>query len=320
MTSAALKKSINAITFTSDSQAKNLLQAVLTDMKTLRDAAGQVLTNSATYNLASLADGAGATTTVGVNGAQLGDFAFASHGVDLQGITMTAWVSAVDVVSVRFQNETAGTLDLASTTLRVMVVPKVIATAMMGALQGKATYDPASLLDATGATTTVTVTGAALGDLVFVSNGVDVQGILMTGYVSAADTVGVRFQNETAGTIDLASATIEARVVPAASFPTAMGGMLFGSAKYDAPSLVDAAGTTTTVTVQGAQMGDYAFVGHGVDLQGITMTAYVSAENTVSMRLQNESGGTLDLVSTTLKAYVLPQSQTSVIAPLSLVK
>ena len=39
---------------------------------------------------------------------------------DLQGITLTAWVSAADTVSVRFQNESGGALDLASGTIRVM--------------------------------------------------------------------------------------------------------------------------------------------------------------------------------------------------------
>jgi fructose-1,6-bisphosphatase/inositol monophosphatase family enzyme len=82
----------------------------------------EILYGSATYNLASLADGAGATTTVTVNGVALGDIVIGvSLGVDLQGILMTGYVSAANTVSVRFQNETAGTLDLASTTLRVLV-------------------------------------------------------------------------------------------------------------------------------------------------------------------------------------------------------
>ena len=77
---------------------------------------------------------------------------------------------------------------------------------------GSATYDPASLVDGAGATTTVTVTGAALGDYAVASFSNDLQGILLTAYVSAANTVSVRFQNETAGTIDLASGTLRALV------------------------------------------------------------------------------------------------------------
>lgn len=77
------------------------------------------LIGSATYDPPSLADGAGATTTVTCTGATVGMFARASFGVDLQGITLTAWVSAADTVSVRFQNESGGVLDLASSTLTV---------------------------------------------------------------------------------------------------------------------------------------------------------------------------------------------------------
>jgi hypothetical protein len=56
-----------------------------------------------------------------VTGATLGDYARASFSVDLQGVTLTAWVSAVDTVSVRFQNGTAGTVDLGSGMLRARV-------------------------------------------------------------------------------------------------------------------------------------------------------------------------------------------------------
>lgn len=77
---------------------------------------------SVVYNPASLADGAGVTTTVTVVGADLGDYVIASFSSDLQGIMLTAWVSAANTVSVRFQNETGGTIDLPSSTLKVRVI------------------------------------------------------------------------------------------------------------------------------------------------------------------------------------------------------
>jgi hypothetical protein len=85
------------------------------------DAASTYLSGIATYDPASLGDGVGATTTVTCTGAALGDFAEASFSNDLQGITLTAWVSVANTVSVRFQNESGGTLDLTSGTLRVRV-------------------------------------------------------------------------------------------------------------------------------------------------------------------------------------------------------
>ncbi len=78
--------------------------------------------------------------------------------------------------------------------------------------RGSVTYDPPRLPAGSGATTTVTVTGAAMGDAVSVSFSNDLQGITVTGWVSSENTVSVRLQNGTTGTIDLASGTLRASV------------------------------------------------------------------------------------------------------------
>jgi hypothetical protein len=98
-----------------------------------------------------------------------------------------------------------------------------------------------------------------------------------------------------------------ARTLPVDATPTAFasGSFIAGSATYDPPNLVDGAGDTTTVTVTGAALGDSVdTVSFSLDLQSITVTGYVSAANTVSVRFQNESGGTLDLGSGTLRVRV----------------
>lgn len=78
----------------------------------------------------------------------------------------------------------------------------------------RATLDADSLVDGAGDTDTVTVPGVALGDMVLsASLAVDVAGLIVTAYVSAANTVSIRFQNETGGTVDLASATLRMVVV-----------------------------------------------------------------------------------------------------------
>jgi hypothetical protein len=80
----------------------------------------------ATLNASSLADTAGETNTIAVPGVKLGDIVLnVSMGVDISGISVTPYVSAADVVSIRFQNESGGTLDLASTTVRCVVVRMV---------------------------------------------------------------------------------------------------------------------------------------------------------------------------------------------------
>lgn len=80
------------------------------------------LTGSKTHDFASVADGAKASTTVTVTGAALGDFVVAvSLGVSQAGVLLTGYVSAADTVTVDLHNETGGAVDLASTTLRVLV-------------------------------------------------------------------------------------------------------------------------------------------------------------------------------------------------------
>lgn len=109
------------------------------------------------------------------------------------------------------------------TALRVDVT--AIRAVLGGLISGSVVWDPASLIDGAGETSpAITATGAALGDFVLASAPYDLQGITATAYVSAANTVRVRLQNETAGTIDLASGTWLVRVIPTASFaaPAAM--------------------------------------------------------------------------------------------------
>lgn len=73
----------------------------------------------------------------------------------------------------------------------------------------------------------------------------------------------------------------------------------------DAGSLADAAGESDTIAVPGVALGDMVLgFSTGVDRAGITITGYVSAANVVTLRVQNESGGTVDLASTTVKLVV----------------
>ena len=73
----------------------------------------------------------------------------------------------------------------------------------------------------------------------------------------------------------------------------------------NAGSLVDGAGETDDVTVPGVALGDMVLgASLGVDLVGLTVTGYVSAANTIKFRIQNESGSTVDLASSTMKIVV----------------
>lgn len=74
--------------------------------------------------------------------------------------------------------------------------------------------------------------------------------------------------------------------------------VFFQQATVDPSSLADGVGETIQITgVSGATLGDFVLVSAPYDLQDITVTAYVQATNIVEIRLQNESGNTVDLAS-----------------------
>jgi hypothetical protein len=72
-----------------------------------------------TFNPGLIADGAGVETDVTVTGCVLGDIAEASHSTDTQGVNLDAQVTADNVVTVRYQNETGGAITITSGSLRV---------------------------------------------------------------------------------------------------------------------------------------------------------------------------------------------------------
>lgn len=81
--------------------------------------------------------------------------------------------------------------------------------------------------------------------------------------------------------------------------------ILFGSSTVNVASLADGAGATASITLSGVALGDIVLgVSFGVDLQDITVTGYVQSANTVEVRVQNESGGVIDMASTTVRVLV----------------
>ena len=80
-----------------------------------------------------------------------------------------------------------------------------------GEKAGSITYDPPSIAAGASVYTTVTVTGAAVNDFAIASFSIDLAGLMISAQVTAANTVGVRFFNPTAGAIDLGSGTLRVR-------------------------------------------------------------------------------------------------------------
>lgn len=250
---------------------------------------------NAAYDPPSLTDGNFAKTAqVGIAGTDInaGSFFLPAFSVDLQGVLLTGQAAAGQLLAALFTNETGGIVDLAAGMVRWRKIEnKEIAR------RGSAVFAPADQADGAGITTQVTVPGAALGDFVYWSDTATTENWIVTSYVSAANTVSVRYQNESGGVLGKASGTLTAVVLRESAFD------YLAAVTYDPPSLADGSGTTTTISVPGASLGDFVLVSFSNDLQGVIVTAWVSAADTVSVRFQNETGGAVDLAGV-LKAGV----------------
>lgn len=81
--------------------------------------------------------------------------------------------------------------------------------------------------------------------------------------------------------------------------------VIYSESELDPSSLGDGAGETLAMTVTGAKIGDFVLVSPPYDLQDITVTGYVADDDSVEIRIQNESGGTVDLGSGVWAVYII---------------
>jgi hypothetical protein len=82
------------------------------------------LAGSVSFDPPLLEPGGAAVAVVPVAGAILGDFAVASFSLDARGVTVSAAVTAPDVVSVTLHNHLRAPLDLAAGTIRAKVLKR----------------------------------------------------------------------------------------------------------------------------------------------------------------------------------------------------
>jgi hypothetical protein len=81
-------------------------------------------------------------------------------------------------------------------------------------LHASATFDPGSVANGAQTTTTVAVPGAVFGDFVLPpSLSISAAGMQVSGYIDAANSVTLIYQNTSGGSIDLASHTVFVRLM-----------------------------------------------------------------------------------------------------------
>ena len=82
---------------------------------------------------------------------------------------------------------------------------------------------------------------------------------------------------------------------------------LTSSTTWNPPSLASGSSQLKTVTVAGAKLGQSANASFSLDLGGTTLSAYVSAADTITVAQSNLTGGAVDLGSGTLKVWAYQQ-------------
>lgn len=81
-----------------------------------------------------------------------------------------------------------------------------------------------------------------------------------------------------------------------------------GSATWDPGSIADGDMESLNITVTGAALGDFVLVSLGTDTLDLVLTAQVTAANTVTATLANNTGGAVDLGSSTVWVRILSKS------------
>lgn len=88
-------------------------------------------------------------------------------------------------------------------------------------------------------------------------------------------------------------------------------GGLVGSTTWDAGSIDDGNEEAKEITVAGAALGDFVIgVSLSVDVADLVLNAQVTAANTVTAILANNTGGAVDLASATVRVVVMKKSVT----------
>lgn len=81
------------------------------------------------------------------------------------------------------------------------------------------------------------------------------------------------------------------------------------AATWDAGEIADGDEEVKEITVTGAALGDYVIgVSLSIDVADLTLTAAVTAANTVTAQLSNSTGGAINLGSGTVRVLVLKRT------------
>lgn len=103
---------------------------------------------------------------------------------------------------------------------------------------------------------------------------------------------------------NLIATNIKALTAAFASFVAVYPTPFFGSVAWTPGGIANGASTSTTIAISGVTLGNFVQVSFNNDIQGLTLTGYVSAADTVTVVLSNATGGTITIGAGTVNARV----------------
>tara|TARA_R100000458_G_C8121246_1_gene140049 strand:+ start:215 stop:529 length:315 start_codon:yes stop_codon:yes gene_type:complete len=83
---------------------------------------------------------------------------------------------------------------------------------------------------------------------------------------------------------------------------------LSASKTWDAGSIADGNEEALEISVPGAELGDFVLCSLGVDVADLDLGGAVTAADTVTLVLGNDTGGAVDLASTTAYCLVIKKA------------
>lgn len=221
-----------------------------------------------------------------------GEFVHTAYQLDPQAQHIVNAVDGGAVARVVIFNPTGAGITLAQGRMRWFNVGEHIIA------EGSVVVDPPSIANGAAFLTTIPVAGARLGDYTHWAVDGTFTSLVVTSYVSADDTVTLVMHNATGGSVNPGSETFRAAKIN--EFGNFQGGVVH------TPALIanGANAAPINITVPGTQLGGHVFVSYTQDLQGLVVTAHVSAVDTVTIIQSNRTGVGVTLAAGSFKVQV----------------
>jgi len=157
------------------------------------------------------------------------------------------------------------------------------------------TVSPPSIAAGSSVVVATGVAATPLGEFFHAAYQYNPQGVHITPAPESSSQMRARLFNPTTGVVALPSGRM--RWMNLGDHIIARG-----AASIDAPLMTNNTGYTASIPVPGVRLGDFVAWGAGGNYINSIVTAYVSAEDTVSLRIHNATGGNSDPAGTVLYA------------------